>query len=198
MDFARAMAARAAMTAEPVATLLALPNDRPWKVLDVAASHGLFGIGLMQRHPTMTVVALDWPDVLQVAEANARTAGVAERFATIAGDALAVDLGRGYDLVLLMNFLHHFDVATCEGLLRRVHAALAPGGRAVTLDFIPDEDRVSPPTAALFNLTMLATTPAGEAHTFGDFARMFRNAGFARSELHPLPPTPQRVVVSFA
>ena len=47
----------------------------------------------------------------------------------------------GYDIVLLTNFLHHFDVATCEALLRKVHAALAPGGRAVTLEFVPNEDR---------------------------------------------------------
>ncbi len=198
MDFARSMAARAAFTAEPLAALLALSGDRTWKVLDVAASHGLFGIVLMQHFPTMTVVALDWPEVLEIAEENARAARVADRFAVIPGDALSVELGKGYDLVLLMNFLHHFDVATCERLLRRVHAALAPGGRAVTLDFIPDENRVSPPTAALFNLTMLATTPAGEAHTFGDYERMFGNAGFGRSEIHPLHPTPQRVIVSFA
>jgi hypothetical protein len=45
---------------------------------------------------------------------------------------------------------------------------------------------------------MLTTTPHGEAHTFAEYDRMFRNAGFSRSELHPLPPTPQRVVLSYA
>ncbi len=67
----------------------------------------------------------------------------------------------------------------------------------MTLDFIPDPERVSPPAAALFSLAMLATTPRGEAHTFADYEAMFRNAGFIRSELHALPPTPQRVVVSY-
>jgi hypothetical protein len=33
------------------------------------------------------------------------------------GSAFDVDYGSGYDLVLLTNFLHHFDMATCEVLL---------------------------------------------------------------------------------
>jgi hypothetical protein len=49
---------------------------------------------------------------------------------TIEGSAFDVDYGSGYDLVLLTNFLHHFDMATCEALLRKVRAApaeLSPG-----------------------------------------------------------------------
>ncbi|MEW6269236.1 MAG: methyltransferase [Thermodesulfobacteriota bacterium] len=197
VDFARAMAARAALTAEPLGWLLALGGARV-ALLDVAAGHGLFGITLARAHPGLAVTALDWPAVLDEARRNAAAAGVAERFATIAGDAFAVDLGGPYDVVLLANFLHHFDESECVALLRRLRAALAPGGRAVTLDFVPDEDRIGPGSVPLFNLAMLVTTPRGEAHTFGAYERMFAAAGFARSELHPLPPTPQRVVISHA
>ena len=51
----------------------------------------------------------------------------------------------------------------CETLLRRVHAALKPGGKAITLEFVPNEDRVSPPVAAAFSLVMLANTDAGRS-----------------------------------
>jgi SAM-dependent methyltransferase len=198
VDFARAMAARAALTAEPLGRLLALDDGRPVRLLDVAAGHGLFGITLARIHPRLAVTAVDWPAVLAEARRNADAAGVGERFATIAGDVFGADLGGPYDLVLLANFLHHFDEAECIALLRRLRAALAPGGRAATLDFVPDEDRTGPGSVPLFNLTMLVTTPRGEAHTFADYERMFAAAGFARSELHPLPPTPQRVVISHA
>ena len=134
--------------------------------------------------------------MLEVARENAERAGVAARFRTIPGSAFDVDFAGPYDLVLLPNFLHHFDPSTCQQLLKKVRAALAPGGRAVTLEFIPDDDRVGPPSAATFALTMLGTTPAGDAYTFRELESMFRNAGFARSELHELPPTPSRVVTS--
>ena len=77
-----------------------------------------------------------------------------------------------------------------------VRAALAEGGRALTLEFIPNDDRVTPPMQAGFAMTMLASTAAGDAYTFAELERMFANAGFAKSELHELPPA-QRLVVSY-
>ena len=75
-------------------------------------------------------------------------------------------------------------------------AALADGGRAVTLEFVPNEDRVTPPDAAGFSMVMLTSTPSGDAYTFSELERMFSNAGFSRSTLHPLPPTIEQVVIS--
>jgi ubiquinone/menaquinone biosynthesis C-methylase UbiE len=195
VDFARAMAPMMAMPAELLAGLLDAAG-RPGKVLDVAAGHGLFGIALARQNPQTVITALDWPAVLAVAEENARAAGVSERYRLLPGSAFEVDYGTGYDLVLLTNFLHHFDVPTCEGLLRKVHAALAPGGRAAALEFVPNDDRVSPPGTAGFSLIMLATTPAGDAYTFAEFDRMFRTAGFSATEFHPLPPSPEQVVIA--
>jgi len=196
VDFASAMAGRATLTAEPLVALLAPDARRPFRILDVAAGHGLFGIAFLRHHPMAQVVAVDWPAVLDEARNHARTADVADRFQAVAGDIFTVELEGEYDAVLLANFLHHFDAPTCVRLLRRLHRVLSPGGRAVTLDFIPNEDRISPGSVPLFNLTMLATTRRGEAHTFSEYERMFREAGFSGSELCALPPTPQRVVVS--
>ena len=66
----------------------------------------------------------------------------------------------------------------------------------MTLEFVPNADRVTPPATAIFALTMLATTAAGDAYTFPEYERVFAAAGFARSEFRPLPPTTQQAVVS--
>lgn len=197
VDFARGMAPLMAMPAEKMAHVVTVPNDRPFKILDIAAGHGLYGIAFAKLHSHCEVTAVDWANVLAVAQENAHAALVADRFKAVAGSAFDVDFGGGYDLVLLTNFLHHFDVPTCESLLRKVHAALAEGGRAVTLEFVPDESRITPPMAAMFSLTMLATTGSGDAYTYGELTKMFHNAGFARSECHPLPATPHTVVISY-
>ena len=196
VDFARSMAPLMAMPAEMIADFLQASSAPRWKVLDIAAGHGMFGIALARHNANAEVVATDWPNVLAVALENARAAGVAGRYRTLPGSAFDVEFGTGYDLALITNFLHHFDPLTCEKFLRKVHAALASGGRAVTLEFIPNEDRVSPPIAAKFSLMMLGSTPSGDAYTFSELERMSRQAGFASSELHPLPPTPQQVVIS--
>src|SRR5262249_53323370 len=107
-----------------------------------------------------------------------------------------VELGDGYDFVLLTNIFHHFDVPTCEKLMRRVYAALKPGGQSMTLEFVPNEDRVTPPMAAAFSLVMLAGTDTGDAYTFAEYEKMFRNAGFAKTILHPVPEMLQQVLLS--
>jgi len=197
VKFARAMAPMMAMPAQQLAPLADPEASQKLKVLDIAAGHGLYGLAFAKRNLQAEIVAVDWPNVLEVAMENARAAGVSDRYQTKPGSAFDVDYGTGYDIVLLTNFLHHFDVPTCEGLLRKVHSALKDGGRAVTLEFIPNPDRVSPPQAAAFSMMMLGMTPAGDAYTFAELETMFRNAGFARSEMKELPPTIQRVVISY-
>jgi len=195
VQFARDMAPLSSMVAEVLAAHLGPVRG---SVLDIAAGHGLFGITLARHNPEARVVALDWPAVLEVAAENARKAGVADRFTRLHGSAFDVDLGTGHQVVLLTNFLHHFDPPTCERLLRRVRAALAPGGRAVTVEFVPDESRVSPPQAAVFSLAMLASTPAGDAYTHAEYRKMFTAAGFADVALHTLHPTPQQALIAVA
>ena len=197
VQFARAMAPISMMPAQLLSRLVDPESNGKLKILDIAAGHGTYGIEFARKNPNVEVTALDWPNVLEVANAIAVAAQVSDRYRTIAGSAFDVDYGDGYDLVLLTNFLHHFDAATNEKLLKKVHDALAVGGRAVTLEFVPNEDRVSPSESASFSLVMLATTPSGDAHTFAELEQMFRNAGFSRSELHPLPPSFQQVVISY-
>ncbi len=56
-------------------------NSRPSvKVLDIAASHGLFGITVAQRLPKAHIYALDWANVLQVAQENAARQGLSDRY----------------------------------------------------------------------------------------------------------------------
>jgi len=196
VKFARAMAPMMAMPAQMLAKMIDPKADAKLKVLDIAAGHGLYGIEFARNNPQAEVVALDWAPVLEVAKENAKQAGVADRYSTLAGSAFDVDYGTGYDLVLLTNFLHHFDIPTNETLLRKVYAALSEGGRVATVEFVPNDDRITPPDAAAFSVTMLGGTEGGDAYTFAEFEKMFANAGFARSEIQPLPASIEQVVIS--
>ena len=196
VNFARSMAPLTVPTAEFIAGFTAGAESKSCKVLDVAAGHGMFGITVARRNPNAQIVAVDWPAVLEVAKENARKHGVADRHVTRPGSAFEVEFGNGYDYVLLTNILHHFDVATCEKLMRRVHVALKPRGKAITLEFVPNEDRVTPTIAAAFSLVMLAGTDSGDAYTFAQYEKMFGNAGFAKTTLHPIPEMPQQVLIS--
>lgn len=194
--FARAMGPMMIPPAHGAAALVSLPQDRPTRILDIAAGHGTYGITFAQRNPLAHVVALDWPGVLTVAQENAHAAGLADRFSTLSGDAFTTDLGAGYDAILVPNFLHHFNRDDCIRFLSRVHDALLPGGQLVIVEFIPNEDRVTPPPAAGFALVMLGTTPEGDAYTFAEYEQMLAPIGFKDAAHHPLPPSAQAAVIA--
>jgi SAM-dependent methyltransferase len=196
VTFARAMVPMMMPAAMGIAEALQIGAAGPVKILDVAAGHGIFGIVLAQRNPQAEVVALDWPGVLAVASENAKKMGVADRHRALPGDAFAVDFGRDLDVVLLTNFLHHFDEPTNIKLLEKTARALKPGGRAVILEFVPNEDRISPPMAAAFSLTMLAGTPSGDTYTLSQIEKMTAAAGLSGGvTAHPLP-TPETIVIA--
>jgi hypothetical protein len=197
VDFARAMAPLMFPNAQAMANIVGTTATKS-KVLDIAAGHGIFGILMAAKNPNAHIVALDWAKVLEVAEENARQFNVIDRWTKLPGDALSVDYGTDYDLILLTNFLHHFSPADCEKILRKAHAALKSTGRLMTLEFVPNDDRVSPPVPAMFSMIMLTGTQSGDAYTFAELDKMMRNAGFSKSELHDLPGLPQNVIVSHA
>jgi 2-polyprenyl-3-methyl-5-hydroxy-6-metoxy-1,4-benzoquinol methylase len=196
VEFARGMAPLMHLPAQLLVGLIGRDPNQPLRVLDVAAGHGMFGIAVAKHFSQAQITALDWPNVLAVAGENARKAGVSDRHTLLPGSAFEVDWGGPYDIVLLTNFFHHFDVSTCDEIARRAFASLAPGGRAITLEFIPDADRVNPVETAGFALTMLATTAHGDAYTFAEYEQIFSRAGFASSDFHRLPPTFQQAVIS--
>jgi len=193
-EFARNMAGLSFLVAQETARLL--DPDAEIKVLDVAAGHGMFGIAIAQQNSRATIVALDWPSVLAVAEENARRFGVSHRYRLLPGDALEADLGIGFDAVVMPNVMHLWDRPTNIRFLKKVHAALVPKGRVIIGEFVPNDDRVSPAVPALFALNMLANTTAGDVYTVSEYRAMLSEAGFTDSQFRPLPPAVHTAVIA--
>lgn len=193
-EFARSMAPMAHWTAKMATKLI--DHDTRMRVLDVAAGHGMFGIAVAQHNPNAKIVALDWPVVLAVAEENARRFAVNGRYDLLPGDALEVEFGTGFNVALIPNFMHLWDRATNVRLLKKVHAALAPQGRVIIVEFVPGEDRVTPPVPALFALSMLANTTAGDVYTASEHRAMLKEAGFIDCQIRELAPTPHTAILA--
>jgi SAM-dependent methyltransferase len=197
VEFARYMAPMFAIPAGIMAKMIARPGE-PIRVLDIAAGHGLFGVHMALANPKARITYQDWSNVLEVARENTAKMGVADRAEFLPGSAFEVDFGTGYDVALLPNFLHHFDNPTNVTLLKKVRAALKPGGIAAVIEFVPNEDRVSPPDGALFAMRMLGTTPNGDAYTLAEIDGMMRAAGFGPSEARSLAPAHQQLITAAA
>ena len=123
---------------------------------------------MAQRLPKAHIYALDWANVLEVARDNAARQGLVIAITCCRAALLMWIMAQDYDAILITNLLHHFEPAENEKMLKKAHAALNPGGQVIILEFVPNDDRVSPPGAAMFSLTMLGNTPQGDAYTLAD------------------------------
>jgi predicted O-methyltransferase YrrM len=196
ISFARTMGPLMVPGAAGLAELIPLEQNRATKVLDISASHGVWGLAFAPKNSLAQIIAVDWAPVLEVARENARKSGFGGRFSSIAGSAFEVDFGHDYDVVLIPNFLHHFSPADCVKFLKKTHAALRPGGAVAIVEFVPNADRITPPAAAGFSLVMLATTAEGDAYTLAEFADMLAQAGFKAPVAHPLPASLNTAVIA--
>jgi hypothetical protein len=194
--FARAMAPLARPVAQIAAAALDVESKGPMRVLDLAAGHGLYGLAIAARNPAAQIVALDRPGVLEVAAENASRAGVLERYRLLAGDAFEVEFEGPYDLILAANFAHHFDRAANVSLFRKCRTALNRAGRLALIDYVANEDRISPAEDAAFALTMLATTEHGDVYTFREFSKMLEDAGFGEAHRPDVGALPQWIIVA--
>jgi precorrin-6B methylase 2 len=176
----------------PAARVLAGALDlaqasRPVSVLDLGAGSGVWGIALAQASPHVTVRAIDWPDVLPVTRRVAERFGLGERFTMVAGDLFEADFGGAHQVATLGHILHSEGVERSRALLRRTHAALAPGGTIAIAEFLVDADRRGPMSGLIFAINMLVNTEAGGTYSFDEVAGWLTEAGFTNPRQLPAP-----------
>lgn len=196
VTYARAMLPLSAPVAKLTAAELARMAPGATRILDVAAGSGIFGIAMLRTLPAARAVALDWAPVLEVARENATRRKVADRLEFLPGSAFATDFGKGFDIILMPNFIHHFDEPTNIALMQRARAALKPNGRLAIVEFVRPEDAVPSEPVATFALIMRATTPAGDAYSGAEIDEMARAAGFRRTSATALGRTEQTLIVA--
>ncbi len=183
--FLAAMHWRALQHAPAVVGLLDLTGVS--RVLDVGAGSGAYAAAFVRAREGIRAVAFDLPKVIPLTEGYLRQAGVSDRVHTVAGDYTTDPLGQGFDLVFLSAIIHSNSPSVNRALLRKAVEALVPRGQVVVQDFIVDEDRTTPPFAALFALNMLVGTPAGDTYTASEVGRWMEEAGLRHIERKETP-----------
>ena len=186
-DFIHGLYTMARPVAPAIAEALALPEDRPVRVIDVGGGHGGYSLALAQRYPRLTATVFDLPRVIPVTREIVGQAGLADRVSVQEGDFQNEGLGGGCDVALVFGVLNGEPPDGRLALLHKVFAALNPGGRIVIRDFVLDPDRAGPAEAAVFALQMLLATDSGGLDTRDDWERWLSLAGFNPAVTVPLP-----------
>ena len=89
-------------------------------------------------------------------------------------------------MATLGQILHSEGIERSRALLRRTHAALAPGGTIAIAEFLVDADRRGPMSGLVFAVNMLVNTEAGDTYTFEEIAGWLAEAGFTNPRQLPV------------
>jgi predicted O-methyltransferase YrrM len=155
-------------------------------LMDLGGGTGMYAIAFCRAYPSLQAVVFDLPETLQTTERIVKESGVEERIALRAGDFNQDTLGGPYDAVLMSDILHYQGPEANAALVRKVHGALAPGGRLIIKDRFLDEERISPAWTAIFALHLLVNTEKGQCYTLQETRQWLREAGFAKvQEIEP-------------
>jgi ubiquinone/menaquinone biosynthesis C-methylase UbiE len=154
------------------------PGAEPFRVLDLAAGSGVWGIAVAQSSPLVQVTAVDWAGVIPVTQKTVARFGLAEQFSFVEGDLLTADFGNGYDLATLGHILHSEGIERSRALLTKTFAALAPGGTIAIAEFLVNADRTGPVAALFFAVNMLVNTDTGDTYSFEEISAWLIEVGF--------------------
>ncbi len=169
-----------------------LPELAPGKrVLDVGGGFGHYARRLVEAGST--VVLVDLPEV--VAAIGDRLEGLpVSSVEIVAADVMAhpaCGVGEeSVDAALVSHMLHDVSVEIGIDLLRRVRAAIAPGGDIVVNDFGGDTGPGA--FGPMFDVMMRVET-GGAAHSLVELQSMIETAGFEDVKVVDLP-EPQTVL----
>jgi len=173
--FIAAMHYRAAQQAPGVAALVGL--DGVDRVLDVGGGSGAFAMAFAAKKPGLVAVVFDLPAVLPLTREYIAAADLTCCITTAVGDYLVDPLPAGFDLVFLSAVIHSNSAPENAALVKSCAAALNPGGRVAVVDWVMDEDRISPPAGAFFALNMLVATDHGDTFTEAEIRGWMAGAG---------------------
>jgi ubiquinone/menaquinone biosynthesis C-methylase UbiE len=159
-------------------------------ILDVGAGSAVWSVLLARETTDVTVTAIDWKGVLEVAKETAERYGLGQRLTTIAGNYHEVEFPKSaFDLVILANVTHLESSDGNGQLLAKARQALKPGGRVIIVDVFPGQPQ-GDLNRTLYTLGLALRTQQGHVHSPEELTRLLLDAGFAAPELIPLEVPP--------
>ncbi|MEM9058180.1 MAG: methyltransferase [Pseudomonadota bacterium] len=155
-------------------------------LLDVGGGNGTFLAATAARAPELELSLFDMPPVARLAEAHLADAGLAKRVRVCPGDFTRDPLPTGADLVSLVRVLHDHDDDVVAALLKRVHAALPPGGVVLVAEPLADTEG-APQMGSVYFAFYLRAMGSGRPRRFDELRTLLTTAGFTAVRRHATP-----------
>jgi hypothetical protein len=182
--FSTAMDSVEALTGDSFAT------DFNWRrfdrIIDVGGSRGTKALAILKRHPQLTALVVDRPQVVAEARQHwaAQPTDGTERLRFEAGDAREAlpPAQNARDIYLLSAVLHGFDDECCVAILRNLARAIGESGAKIALMEMVLPEQGADAAGASFDMQMFMGT-RGRERTLAQWQALFGHGGLALEEM---------------
>jgi predicted O-methyltransferase YrrM len=148
------------------------------KLLDIGGGSGIYACSLAAHFDKLRTAVFERPPVDMVAQRAIASRGYADRVQVIAGDMFKEALPSGFDVHLISNVLHDWDVPEVRKILRSSAHALAPGGLLIIHDAWINENKTGPLPVAAYSAMLMHSTE-GKCYSTGEMRGFLNELGFA-------------------
>jgi len=105
------------------------------RILDLGCGSAVWSLAMGHRDQQAQVTAIDHAGPIQAARSTAASIDMSDRFETLVGDPLEIELpSESFDLALLAQRISGLDDSTAVAWIHRAVAAIKPGGRVAIID----------------------------------------------------------------
>lgn len=151
------------------------------KILDLGCGAAAWSLAFTLADPQAQVVAVDLPEVLEVAKQQAQRLHATKQYEFRPGNYHELSFEKEhYDAVILGHICHMEGEGGTKKLLKKSYHALKPGGKILVAEYLSNDQRTGPELPLLFALNMLILTEKGDVFTNKDMKRWLELAGFKK------------------
>ena len=162
-------------------------------IIDIGAGSAIWSLTIARQDSESTVTAVDWPAVLQIAEATARQFGMDNRLITCPGNYHEVELpADSYDLAILGNVTHLEPPEGNRSLFEKVRVSLKNSGHIVIMDIFPGQSE-GDINRTLYSLGLALRTEMGHVYSPRSLDTLLNDTGYAAATLINLDVPPYAV-----
>jgi SAM-dependent methyltransferase len=154
------------------------------RLVDLGGSHGESARAVCRRQPGLEGWVYDLPGVAAAGRELAQKEGDKSPVRFEAKDLLEDDLGRDWDVALMISVLHVFDPEQAQKIFRKVVAGLKPGGTFAVVDHLRGVSSTRDNVAAMMGVSWL--TVGGRSYTLDETVDLVKAAGFSQVKVTKL------------
>ncbi|MDX1951991.1 MAG: methyltransferase [Verrucomicrobiota bacterium] len=180
-NFTAAMDCRGVYLAAALARKIDCRNHA--RLLDIGGGSGIYACSFVAHYSHLTATVFEKSPVDRIARDSISSRGFSDRVNALPGDLFHQPLPPGYDLHLISNVLHDWDLPEVKRIVKTSAESISPRGMLIVHDAFLNREKTGPLPVAAYS-TLLMHSTEGRCYSIAEIESVLAEFGFAQFTFH--------------